>query len=75
MKNTWICPKCGSSDIVRIDGMGGAFGASGHVIRMGMMAANAIPVTRYVCVSCGFSEDWIDVPEDRQKIKERYGNK
>ena len=49
MKNTWTCPKCGSKDIVRIDGMGGAFGANGHVIRMGMISANAIPVTRYIC--------------------------
>lgn len=72
MKNTGICPKCGKTVISRIDGMEG-FSSSWHAIRMGMIASNSVPVTRYVCISCGFVEDWVDVPEDREKIKERYG--
>ncbi len=75
MKQSWICPKCGSKEIVRIDGLGGAFGANGNVIRMGMMSSSAIPVTRYVCISCGFTEEWVDIPEDRERLRERYGIK
>ena len=75
MKQSWTCPKCGSKDIVRVDGLGGAFGANGNVIRMGMMSSSAIPVTRYVCISCGFTEEWVDIPEDRERLRERYGIK
>ena len=74
MKNTATCPKCGKKDIVRVDGMNG-FSSNWHAIRMGMMSANSIPVTRYVCVNCGYVEEWIDVLEDREKIKERFGVK
>ena len=27
-------------------------------------------VSRYVCGACGFSEEWIDAPEDIAKLKE-----
>ena len=73
MKNTNVCPKCGSNDIVRVDGMSGTFSSKWYSIPMGMITANAIPVTRYVCINCGFIEDWVDIKEDREKIKERYG--
>lgn len=59
MKNTGICPKCQSNDIVRFDGETGAYGA-GNNITLGRTIFSAIPVNRYICCSCGFTEEWID---------------
>lgn len=59
MKNTRICPKCQSSDIVRIDGYAGARG-SGNNIMVGMSIFSAVNVNRYICCNCGFTEEWID---------------
>jgi hypothetical protein len=32
----------------------------GNYIRVGMTPLSNIPVSRYVCTSCGFIEEWID---------------
>lgn len=70
MKVKRICPKCNSSDILRIKGTAGAHG-SGNNIMTGMTIFSAVLVHRYVCCKCGYSEEWID-KEDIQKLKERF---
>lgn len=67
MKNTYICPKCKSEDIVRVPGADGV-----NNIQVGWSIFSAIPVHRYVCCECGFSEEWID-RDDILKLKEKYG--
>lgn len=67
MKNTRICPKCGDSNIVRIDGYTGAYG-SGNNILTGVTLFSSVNVNRYICCSCGFTEEWID-QEDIEKIR------
>ena len=57
MKNTKVCPKCKSNNIVRFNGVCGAYG-SGNYISTGFFGT--VNVNRYVCCSCGFSEEWID---------------
>ncbi|MBR2371079.1 MAG: hypothetical protein IKA82_03555 [Clostridia bacterium] len=66
MKNTGICPKCKSSDIVRFDGYAGAYG-SGNNVMVGHSIFSAVNVNRYICCNCGFTEEWIDT-EDIEKI-------
>ena len=58
MKNTKICPKCGGKDIFVVDGYAGAYGR-GDNIDSGLTIFSSIPVDRYVCAGCGFSEEWI----------------
>ena len=70
MKNTRLCPKCNSSDIVRINGYAGAYGA-GNNIRVGMTIFSSVLVDRYVCCHCGYSEEWIR-REDVEKLKRKY---
>ena len=70
MKNIRICPKCNSSDILLVPGKAGAYG-SGNNIQTGMTVFSAVLVHRYVCCSCGYSEEWID-KEDIQKLKKKY---
>lgn len=71
MKNSEICPKCQANDIVRIPGKVGAHGVGNNII-MGVTTLNAIKVTRYLCGTCGFSEEWIDDRRDLEKLKNKY---
>ena len=66
MKNTKICPKCKSDDIIRIDGNAGAYGV-GNNIMVGNTIFSAVNVNRYICCSCGYSEEWID-KQDIKKV-------
>ena len=70
MKNKRICPKCNSTDILLVPGKAGAYG-SGNSIQTGMTIFSAVLVHRYICCSCGYSEEWID-KEDIQKLKKKY---
>ncbi|NSS37411.1 hypothetical protein HRG18_10555 [Enterococcus faecalis] len=70
MKNTNKCPKCGSSDIIKVPGYAGAYG-SGNNIMVGMTIKSAVPVDRYICTRCGFSEEWIDL-DYIDKLKKEY---
>ena len=67
MKNTRICPKCSSSNIVRFDGYTAAYG-SGNNMMTGHTVFSAVNVNRYVCCECGYTEEWID-REDIEKVK------
>ena len=67
MKNTKICPKCGSVNIVRIDGYTGPYG-SGNNVMTGNTIFSTVNVNRYVCCDCGFTEEWID-KADIDKVK------
>ena len=70
MKNKRICPKCNSTDILLVPGKAGAYG-SGNNIQTGMTIFSAVLVHRYICCTCGYSEEWID-KEDIQKLKKKY---
>ena len=70
MKNSNRCPKCNSHDIKRIEGKAGAYG-SGNNIPVGLTFFSSIKVTRFLCIGCGFSEEWIESPDDRETIKEK----
>ena len=56
---------------MRIEGRTGDY-KGGNDIRAGFFGS--VKVTRYLCGSCGFSEEWIDSPEDLHKLKEKYGH-
>lgn len=71
MKNTGRCAKCGHAEILRIEGQTGAYG-SGNNIPVGWTVLSAIAVTRFLCTSCGYSEEWIESPGDIAKLVEKY---
>ena len=61
MKNKKICSKCGGNDIYFVGGDSGAYGVGNNIPLSSIGRAwNNIPVDRYVCGNCGFSEEWID---------------
>ena len=67
MKNTRRCPKCGGTDLLRVDGYTGAYG-SGNNIMVGATIFSGANVNRYICCTCGYTEEWID-KEDMEKVK------
>ena len=67
MKTTKMCPKCHSMDIMRVDGYSGAYG-TGNNVMTGATIFSAVNVNRYICMNCGFTEEWID-KEDLEKIR------
>ena len=71
MKNTKTCPKCHSNDIVRIEGQIRAHG-SGNNIPTGFAVWSAVKVTRFLCLNCGFSEEWVEDREDLEKLREKF---
>ncbi len=58
MKNSGTCPKCGGSNIRISEGGAGAYG-SGNNIPIGSFVWQAVPVDRYICCDCGYTEEWI----------------
>ena len=71
MKYTNLCPKCQSDDILRIEGEVGAHGI-GNNIRTGFSVFSSVKVTRFLCLNCGFSEEWIDSREDLEKLRNKF---
>lgn len=67
MKNTRRCPKCGSKDIVIVDGWIGG-GGSGNYVPLGATVFSFVNIDRYICCGCGFTEEWINI-EDIEKVK------
>ena len=67
MKNTKICPKCRSNDVIMIKGKKADYGD--NCILTGVFGY--VPVNRYLCCSCGYSEEWVNI-EDIPKIKKKY---
>ena len=67
MKYVKVCPKCGGRDIFVVKGYAGGYG-SGNNIMIGATIFSAVPVNRYVCGSCGFTEEWIE-REDIEKVR------
>jgi len=70
MRNTHSCPKCRSTDILRIPGKIGGPGLNNIVI--GLTIFNAVPVTRYLCTDCGFSEEWVDDRAGVEKLRSKF---
>jgi predicted RNA-binding Zn-ribbon protein involved in translation (DUF1610 family) len=69
MKITHTCPKCQSSEIVKIPNGNDAV----NTIQLsGGWIPKVVNVTRYMCASCGFVEEWVEAPEDIQSIKDTF---
>lgn len=71
MKDSRICPKCGSTEIIKVPGSEGEHG-EGNNIQIDLNNFSSIPVDRYICCSCGYSEEWMDTVY-MEKLKKKFG--
>ena len=70
MKKTGVCPKCGGTDIVKVPGMASGSGRfCCNEVPLGIL--DAAPVDRFVCCTCGYSEEWLR-EEDLEKVKKYW---
>jgi hypothetical protein len=72
MKNTGICPKCSSNNISCHPGItGGNF----HGFRLCLLVSESFfgptvaDVKHYVCLDCGFVEQWVNTDLDLRKLR------
>jgi predicted nucleic-acid-binding Zn-ribbon protein len=72
VKTTGTCPKCASRELIRIPGSTGAYG-TGNNIFTGKTIFSTVNVTRFLCSTCGYSEEWVESPEDIEKVRKKYG--
>ncbi len=64
MKHSEVCPKCGSTDVVKIPG--GIIGENRLPVGLTVVA-----IDRWVCCSCGYSEEWIET-DKLEKVKKHW---
>lgn len=69
MKTSGICPKCESLEIYRIPH--NYWNEADPRVQTGWTYLSSIPVTRYVCGRCGFSEEWIANEQDLRALISR----
>ena len=74
MKNTGQCVKCNSEDVIRISQGWSKATTYANVIVTGWTAISAVKVVRYLCGSCGYSEEWIDDKESIEKLRKKFGS-
>lgn len=70
MKNNKKCPKCGGSEILFVPGSFSVYGNRNNIYT-GLTIKSLVLVDRYICTSCGFSEEWIDL-DYMDKLKKKY---
>lgn len=68
MKNSQRCPKCDHTEIIRVEVIQGGYGSGNVIPTGGFTIGSSIKVTRYVCIKCGYCEEWIDSTQDLQRL-------
>ncbi|VIG69969.1 Uncharacterised protein [Clostridioides difficile] len=71
MKNIKKCPKCGSTDIVCVPDNAHKYLANSIAITK-TVTVQRVPVSRYVCCSCGYLENWIETNYELNIIKNNF---
>lgn len=71
MKEGKRCPKCGSEEIIRVPDDAHRYLANSICITR-LAVVERIPVTRYVCHECGYTENWVETRRDRDVLWKRY---
>ena len=66
VKNTNICPKCNSGNVIKAQDNG--YNAMGIPLTLMHVAK----VCRYVCCNCGFAEEWVEDKSNLEKIETKY---
>ena len=72
MKNGNLCPKCGSREIVRIPDNPRRHASGNNIYTTRATLLGKIPVIRYVCCGCGYTENWVETRRDLEKLKETF---
>lgn len=72
MKNSWKCPKCCSTNIVRIPDNPNRYASGNNNYTTTVTLIGKIPVIRYVCCDCGYVENWVEGKTELRKLKNTF---
>ena len=72
MMNTKRCPVCDSRDVVRVPDDAHRYLANSICITK-FAWVKRVPVARYVCCACGYVENWVENPREREEIRRAFG--
>ena len=67
MKHTHKCPKCGSEDILWVEGQGGHNSVPCGIVKTAR-------IDRWLCCTCGYSEEWVD-EEALKDVKKHWSKR
>lgn len=73
MKDTHLCPKCGSRNIVRVPDNAHRHASGNNIYTTTLTLLGKIPVIRYVCCDCGYVENWVETQKELAEIKRTFG--
>lgn len=73
MLHTQTCPKCGAREILRIPDRPGRYASGNNIYTTSLTLAGKVPVIRYVCLRCGYVENWVEQPAQRDKLRKTFG--
>lgn len=65
MKIDRKCPKCSSEKISKVK--------HSHPSNITIGVVGKARVSKYICIECGFIEDWIEYEPDLTRIERHYG--
>ncbi|WP_342527114.1 hypothetical protein MKY84_00855 [Chryseomicrobium sp. FSL W7-1435] len=72
MKNSGVCPKCNHDEVLHLHGILELNQIGNNIYTGAAGTITASPVGRYLCMHCGYLEEWLDNMHDIEKIKKRY---
>ncbi len=64
MKTSKHCPKCGSDNIIKVK--------YSHNSKIFTGFLEQVKIAKYVCIKCGYIEEWIEKQSDLVKIGDEY---
>ena len=73
MKTTSICPKCGARRIIRVPDHPCRHASGNNIYTTSLTLLGKVPVIRYVCRDCGYTENWVETEAERAKLAEAFG--
>ena len=69
MKFSNQCPKCESSNLVKESKKSNPYYTNYVYVKKNW--ASYISLTRYICLHCGYTEEWVDKPDELEKIEKK----
>ena len=75
VKRRKCCPKCGSGSIVRVPDHPYRHASGNNIYTSTFTLIGKIPVIRYVCCDCGYVENWVEKPNELDKIRSFFNGR
>ena len=60
MRNTFLCPKCGSSQVIEVKG---SSMNQQTLIPLNKWSFKNATLDRFICADCGYTEEWVQRTE------------